>query len=310
MPGLDDIQMHPERGPVSTIPHRCSLLLLAVGLVLAGLVLPAAPAHAEPITPAPTPVLTGDPTPGENLVIDPGVWPEGVTLSYEWILDGVTEPGANGPAWTVRQQDIDVVFQGAVTGSKEGFDPVRVVSDPVTILGEQQVLRPTPTITGTPRFGAPLVASSGTWDDGVVLAYQWLRAGAPIAGAIATSYTPRVGDVGVRLSVRVTGAKPGYSRVVATSTETAPVASATFASARAAISGTAKVGKTLVAKVVGARGAKVTYAWSAGAKKVGGASRLKLAKAVQGKRITLRVTLTAPGFATRRLTAVTRPVAK
>lgn len=295
---------------MSTTLRRPALLLLTLGLALCGLVLPAAPAHADPVSPAPKPVLTGAMTPGTNLTIDPGEWGEDVTLSYEWLLDGVKEKGANGPVWTLRQQDIDVVFQAAVTGTQEGFDPVRMVSDPVTIQGEQQELRPTPTITGTPRYGATLTAVPGTWDAGVTLAYQWLRAGAPIADATAASYRAGVQDVGARLSVRVTGTKPGYSKVVGTSAATAPVALATFTSARAAITGKAKVGKTLLAKVAGAAGATLTYAWTAGSKKVGGASRLKLTKAMRGKRITLRVTLAAPGHATRRLAVATKPVTR
>lgn len=295
---------------MSTTLRRPALLLLALGLALCGLVLPAAPAHADPVSPAPKPTLTGPATPGTNLTINPGEWPEGTVLSYEWLLDGVKEKGANGPVWTVRQQDIDVTFTAAVTGTKEGFDPVRMVSDPVTILGEQQELRPTPTITGTPRYGATLTAVPGTWDAGVTLAYQWLRAGEPIADAIGASYRAGLSDIGAALSVRVTGTKPGYSRVVATSAATAPVAKATFASARAAITGRAKVGKTLVAKVVGATGAKVAYAWTAGSKKVGGAAKLKLGKALRGKRITLRVTLAAPGFVTRQLAATTAAIKK
>lgn len=295
---------------MSTTLRRPALLLLALGLALCGLVLPAAPALAAPISPAPKPTLTGDPVPGSNLFINPGEWPEGVTLTFEWLLDGVKEPGANGPAWTVREQDIDVVFQVAVTGAKDGFDPVRTVSDPVTILGEQQELRPTPTVTGTPRYGATLTAVPGTWDAGVTLAYQWLRAGTPIADAVAASYVTGVKDVGQALSVRVTGTKPGYSRVVTTSAATTPVAAATFTAARAAVAGTLKVGKTLAATVTGAPGAKVARVWSAGAKKVGTAAKLKLTKAMKGKKITLRVTLSAPGHVTRTLTVAKGTVKK
>lgn len=295
---------------MSTTLRRPALLLLALGLAFCGLVLPAAPAHAVPISPAPQPVLTGNPVPGERLIIAPGEWPEGTTLSYEWLLDGVTEPGASGIDWQVRQQDIDVVFRVAVTGTKEGFDPVRMVSEPVLILGEQQELRPTPTITGTPRYGATLTAVPGTWDTGVTLAYQWLRAGAPIADAVGSSYVPGVKDVGQVLSVRVTGTKPGYSRVVTTSAPTAPVAAAVFTSARAAVAGKLRVGRTLVATVTGAPGAKVVRTWSAGTKKVGTGTKLKLTKAMRGKKITLRVILSAPGHVTRTLTVAKGTVKK
>ena len=65
-----------------------------------------------------------------------------------------------------------------------------------------------PTIGGTPQVGEELTAStSGISDadglDNASFAYQWLRTGADIGGATASTYTPVAADEGERLKVRV-----------------------------------------------------------------------------------------------------------
>jgi len=83
---------------------------------------------------------------------------------------------------------------------------------------------PTPTITGGPRLGGELTAVIGTWAPAPLeLAVQWLRNGVPIPGATDVTYVPQNDDLGARLSVRVTGSKPGFQTSVRTSLETRPV---------------------------------------------------------------------------------------
>ena len=63
-----------------------------------------------------------------------------------------------------------------------------------------------PTIGGVPRLGSPLTASPGSWSpEGTAVGYQWLRGGAPIAGATGATYVPVVADVGFALQVVATG---------------------------------------------------------------------------------------------------------
>lgn len=285
--------------------RRTILKAAALTLTVGGLVgIQAGPSYAAPISPAPTPVLTGEPKAGNNVFINPGEWPEQTTLSYEWILDGVKEPSANGPAWTLRQQDIDVVFQVAVTGTKEGFDDTRMVSEPVTILGEQQELRPVPTVAGTPRVGAPLTATTGTWDDGTTQALQWLRGSTPIAGATAASYAPTAKDVGSTLVLQVTSTRPGYSKVVRTSAPTGAVALGTLAAGTVRVAGKPQVGRALQARPSGFdAGTAVTYRWRIGTKVVGSRPSLKLTRKMAGKRVVLQATVTKAGYQPRTVTS-------
>ena len=80
-------------------------------------------------------------------------------------------------------------------------------------------------VSGTPQVGQTLTAASTLADaDGMgALAYQWLRAGAAIAGATAASYLVATADVGAALSVRVSFTDGGGSAEAATSAATAVV---------------------------------------------------------------------------------------
>lgn len=172
-----------------------------------------------------------------------------------------------------------------------------------------QTLTPVPTISGKARYGATLRVDTGTWDAGVVLATQWLRDGSPVAGATGRAYRLGRRDIGERISVRVTGTRPGYTPVVRVSGPTAPVTGKTFpASARVAVRGDAVVGRTLVADLRGwGSGIRVVHTWRAGGEQVGLKPRLRLTRAMIGQRITLTVTVAKPDFATR--TVTTRPTA-
>jgi heme-binding NEAT domain protein len=67
------------------------------------------------------------------------------------------------------------------------------------------------------------------------------------------------------------------------------------------ITGQAKVGKTLAAKAgAWTKGTKLTYHWSANGKRIKGAvgAKLKLAKALKGKKISVEVTGTKGGYTT------------
>lgn len=281
--------------------RRTILRAAALALTAGGLVgLQAAPSYAAPISPAPTPVLSGLPKAGETVFIDAGEWPSGTALSYEWLLDGVTEPGAVGPSWQLRQVDIDVSFQVAVTGTRAGFDDTRVLSEPVTILGEQQALTPTPTVAGTPRVGEQLVGTVGAWDPGTTQALQWLRGDAPIAGATAASYTPTTQDLGSVLALRVTSTRPGYSKVVRASGPTAPVAGPlTLLAGGVAVTGTPRFGQTLTAVATGwPAGAALAYQWLRGGSPIAGATSPSYVAGLAdlGAPLSVRVTGSRPGY--------------
>ena len=86
------------------------------------------------------------------------------------------------------------------------------------------VVAGSPTIKGKAQVGKTLTAVAGTWGPApVALTYQWLRNGVPIAGATGSKYKLKNKDKGKKISVRVTGAKAGYTSATATSPQTKKV---------------------------------------------------------------------------------------
>ena len=115
-----------------------------------------------------------------------------------------------GLALTGGRVNADLAVTGALGGA------------PVNVTG--------PVITGTPREGIALAATSGTWDPpGTAYAYTWQRSpdGATwetIPGAAGETYTPGASDIGARVRVTVTATNP-FGVAAATSQPVGPVAS-------------------------------------------------------------------------------------
>jgi hypothetical protein len=153
--------------------------------------------------------------------------------------------------------------------------------------------------------GGTLVAGAGAWSSSTPLAYtyQWLRAGAPIAGASAPSYHPVAADAGQPLSVRVTAGNGGSAQ--ATSGSTAPVALGKLASSKPKVKGAAEVGKKLkvAARKWGPGKVKLTYQWYRGSKKIKHATKKTYAPTAAdvGSRLKVVVTGSLPGYEQERV---------
>lgn len=79
-------------------------------------------------------------------------------------------------------------------------------------------------VTGIPRVGSTLSATSGSWSPtGVSPAYQWLANGAPIGGATGAAYALSPADLGKQISVRTTGTRLGYVPTAVDSPAVGPV---------------------------------------------------------------------------------------
>ncbi|MGB7962020.1 MAG: hypothetical protein WCF12_03540, partial [Propionicimonas sp.] len=148
-----------------------------------------------------------------------------------------------------------------------------------------------------------LTAVPGTWGpSGVELAYQWYRGTTAIKGATATTYTVQPADAGNTLKVTVTGTKPGYTPATKTSAATATSAKGTLTGATPTISGTRKVGGTLVVTPGTWRPGSVTlsYQWYRGSTPISGATTKSflLKTADKGAAISVRVRGTLPGYIT------------
>lgn len=170
----------------------------------------------------------------------------------------------------------------------------------------------TPTVSGSPRQGSTLTASTGTWTNSPTsYTYQWSRcdtngdACSDISGADSQTYTLQGDDVGKTLRVTVT-AKNADGSGTATSAPTAVVANAQAPenTSPPTISGSAQLGSTLTATQGGWNNASsYAYQWSrcdqngGSCASIGGATgaTYKVGQIDQGN--TLRVTVTATNSA-------------
>jgi len=109
---------------------------------------------------------------------------------------------------------------GTVTITATAFDGSQ--SDTVDLaVNSPSVAGSKPTISGTAEVGSTLTASAGTWTPGdAALSYQWRRSGSAIGGATGTSYVLTTSDIGSVITVRVTGAKAGFTSDAKTSEPT------------------------------------------------------------------------------------------
>ena len=107
-----------------------------------------------------------------------------------------------------------------------------------------------PKLSGPPRVGETVSVDSGTYNvSGLSFGYQWFLNGAPVAGAISSTYAPVAADAGKALRATVTASKSGFTSV-STSSNTASVAPAggpLVSTTPPRIDGTPAFGEVLVA---------------------------------------------------------------
>jgi hypothetical protein len=119
-------------------------------------------------------------------------------------------------------QDFAIGISLRVSAKRASFDDATSVSNVIgaTAGGALQATTQ-PVITGTPRSGSYLSVTTGTWTQpSPSFRYQWLRTGAPIAGATSAYYTLTPADAGKDVSVTVLASKTGFADGAATAAST------------------------------------------------------------------------------------------
>jgi alpha-tubulin suppressor-like RCC1 family protein len=131
-----------------------------------------------------------------------------------------------------------------------------------------------PLISGDPKVGAIISASTGTWDEGTEFSYQWLRDGVEISGSVASSYQIKDQDFGKHISLRLRAKKDEY-RFLSRNSESLLVNQNQFSSISIpTISGEAKVGSTLTTSVGNwDEGTSFSYQWLRNGAEIPGADQ-------------------------------------
>jgi len=161
-----------------------------------------------------------------------------------------------------------------------------------------------PAISGSVAVGSTVKASAGSWTPAATsYRYQWRANGSAIKGATGSSYPIAAAVLGKRLTVTVTAVRSGYPAGAAASPATAAVAKgkAPKATKRPAITGTAKVGRTVrvSAGTWSPRANSYRYEWRLNGKLIKGAttSSLKLTASMRNKKLTVTVIAKRAGHA-------------
>lgn len=170
----------------------------------------------------PVPTISGTLQPGSTISANTSGWDSGVSFSYIWFKDGAQV--STSSSYQVDSSDVGSTFTVQVTGTKNGYSSVTKTSNasgPVQLASFKYWSLPK--ISGTAKVGKTLSVNPGLWDSGTTVSIQWLRSGAPIAGATGRTYKLTTKDKGKQISVRMVAENDGYESKTVTSAKTAKV---------------------------------------------------------------------------------------
>ncbi|SDL58569.1 hypothetical protein SAMN04487916_1119 [Arthrobacter sp. ov407] len=224
-------------------------------------------------------------------------WPAGQAVTYAWLRNGKTVPGAITAAYTLAASDAGATIQAVVRTGSPGYvsneAKASVVKIPLVNLKSAE-----PLVSGSARVGVTLRASTPGWTAGTKFSYQWLRNGQTIQGATRSSYAVPAKDRHAVLQVRVTGAQTFYTTVTRKGAEhlinygilTAPAPG---------ITGTPQAGRTLTAHAGSwTPGTQLRYQWYRNNQPIRGATMAtyRIAAADRGQAIKVQVRGTKEGY--------------
>lgn len=178
---------------------------------------------AQTLSPASTPKVTGKAKVGSKLTAKAGTWAGGATLSYQWLRGSEAIAGATKTTYKVQAADGGSKLSVRVTGTKAGFTATSQTSASTKMVPRSKLKAAKPKLKGAAAVGATLTANPGKWTAGAAFVFRWFRAGKPISGASARTYTLTASDSGKKVAVKVTGSKQGYKTVTKASKATKKV---------------------------------------------------------------------------------------
>lgn len=194
--------------------------------------------------------ITGTPKQGQTLTADTsGFSPRADAYTYGWLADGTAIDGQTDATLKLTAGMVGKAITVSVHATKADYAAADATSTAVTVVdgdftpGELSV-------DGDAKVGHTVTAQLDAWDPQPAagdIHYQWLLDGSAIQGATAATYAIPADQVGKALSVRVT-IDGVYGGLQTTSTGVSIGAGTLDAGSAPAVSGTAKVGKTVTAE--------------------------------------------------------------
>ncbi|MGQ2910500.1 CHAP domain-containing protein [Aeromicrobium sp.] len=251
------------------------------------------------------PTIEGEEAVGSVLQALTPAWSPDADMTYRWYADGERIVGANDRTFTLAPEQLGRSVVVHAVGKRPGYTTRALASAVATgaVREGRFATTPGPVVRGAPHVGSVLTASTPAWSPTADLHYQWYADDRPLAGATSPTYTIAPEDQGRRISVGVTGVRPGYvPSTIHGASATAPVQSGRFTSTfRPEISGAERVGAPLTATThPWSPEAVLSYRWYADRTLLRGATSATFVPtpAHRGQRIHVVVTGRRPGFAT------------
>ncbi|MFE5293856.1 hypothetical protein ACFQ8T_16895 [Isoptericola sp. NPDC056618] len=255
---------------------------------------------------AAVPGISGTTKVGSTLTAVRATWsPAPTSFRYTWKVDGTAVPGATSKTFTVPASAKGKRITVTVVGAREHYETTSTTSARTAAVAPGTFTTPQPTVSGTRKVGKTLTVQRGTWSpEPSSVTYVWKADGVKIATRSSRTFEVPASAKGRRLTVTVTGSRPGYSTRSVTSARTAVIAPGTFTTPRPTITGVRKVGATLTAR----RGtwtpvapSSVRYVWKADGAKIATreSARFVVPARARGKHLTVTVVGSRPGYATK-----------
>jgi hypothetical protein len=172
----------------------------------APVVVPVGPGIGAPRNTAP-PSVSGEAALEKTLTCSEGTWSgsPAPTLTYVWLRDGSPIAQATQNTYVVAEADQAHSLSCQVTAfNNEGVASAESANSlPIPGVAPQNVERPR--VSGLPAVGQQLTCMRGSWKGAPApsLTVQWLRNGANIPSAAASSYAVAPEDLGASLACRV-----------------------------------------------------------------------------------------------------------
>ncbi|CAN5330728.1 hypothetical protein BH11ACT5_BH11ACT5_14120 [soil metagenome] len=164
---------------------------------------------------APLPVISGTAQVGMTLTADAGAWdPTPATITYVWYVGSRVISGATKAALVIPSSAVGQKISVRATASAPGYQTTGMKSTytATVIKAVPMPVFSTPTLSGTPKVGFPLSAFPGNWGTvPTTFTYQWYSGTTKIAGATGQAFVPTLKYAGKRVSVKVTGSRPGFT---------------------------------------------------------------------------------------------------
>ena len=159
------------------------------------------------------PTITGTATVGSTLTANTGTWTgDSVTFAYQWYRGDEAINGATSSTYVLTANDLNFVITCNVDGGNvAGGDTIPTPATAVVAPGGPDPLAPT--ITGTAQV-AQIIQVTGAWTK---YQWQWAHVSANIYGAVASTYTINVEDIGRTLTCIVSDSNNNTRRCTPTS---------------------------------------------------------------------------------------------